>query len=208
MNNFKVGIIDYDAGNLRSIQNSFSKLGYESQLIKNPSDLDKFKYLVLPGVGSFGYCVENLKKKKFFQKLKNTIINKKKPTLCICIGMQMLGFNSEESKNIDGLKVFDFQVKKIKKKINTKLPHVGWNGVKMTRNSPFFKKNKYYDFYFDHSYAVTNTNEKFTSIGKCFHNENIICYIEKKNIIACQFHPEKSQENGLKLIKHFMRKFG
>ena len=143
MNKLKVGIIDYDAGNLKSIQNSFSKLGYENQLIQNPSDLDKFNYLVLPGVGSFGHCIKNLKKKNFFQKLKNTIIDKKKPTLCICVGMQMLGINSEESKNVDGLKIFDFQVKKIKENMNTKLPHVGWNGVKMMKKSLFFKKNKY-----------------------------------------------------------------
>jgi glutamine amidotransferase len=199
-----IGIISYKAGNIFSIKNSIEHLGFNAEIIEDNTLLKNYNYLIFPGVGSFGHCVENLKKKNFFLKLKESILKNKIPTLCICVGMQMLGKKSDESNNVNGLNILDFNVKKMKKFKNLKIPHVGWNEVKFTKKFGHFKPNKSYDFYFDHSYIVKNS---VNSIGLSTHTENFSSIIRCKNILACQFHPEKSQENGLNFIETFLKEY-
>ncbi|MDC3158073.1 hypothetical protein OA544_03200 [Candidatus Pelagibacter sp.] len=114
----KIGIIDYNAGNIFSIINSLKYLGFKAEIIDNKLQLKNYSYLIFPGVGSFGHCVENLKKRNFFFKLKQSIVKEQIPTLCICVGMQMLGKKSDETKNVRGLDILEFNVQKIKKNLD------------------------------------------------------------------------------------------
>ncbi len=196
----KVGLISYKAGNIFSISNSVKYIGYEIDLITSKDKIKNYDYLIFPGVGSFGHCVNNLKKQDLYNPIKSILKKTKIPTLCICVGMQMLGIESEESKNTKGLGVIKFEVSKIKEKKGFKVPHVGWNEVKFSKKFGLFEKNKKYDFYFDHSYSV---EKSIFSIGKTKHSHDFESIINYKNIIACQFHPEKSQENGLNFLKTF-----
>ena len=196
----KVGLISYKAGNIFSISNSVKYIGYEIDLITSKDKIRNYDYLIFPGVGSFGHCVNNLKKQNLYNPIKSILKKTTIPTLCICVGMQMLGIESEESKNTKGLGVIKFKVSKIKGKKGLKVPHVGWNEVKFSKKFGSFEKNKKYDFYFDHSYSI---EKSIFSIGKTCHSHYFESIINYKNILACQFHPEKSQENGLEFLKTF-----
>lgn len=197
----KIGIISYNAGNIYSIKKSFEYLGYEVSILENINKLKDINYLVLPGVGSFGYCVKQLSKNFSIPIFKKIILKDKIPLLCICVGMQMLGNISEESRELNGLEIFNFNIFKMKEKKNLKIPHVGWNDVILKKNFGNFKKNYKYDFYFDHSYIV---KEDTFCIGSTIHTEKFSSIIHNKNILACQFHPEKSQENGINFLKTFI----
>jgi len=197
----KIGIISYKAGNIYSIQKSFEYLGCEVSILQNINKLKNINYLVLPGVGSFGHCVKQLSKNFSFPIFKKTIFKDQTPLLCICVGMQMLGNLSQESPELNGLNIFNFTVFKMKEKNHLKIPHVGWNDVIFKKNFKYFKKNHKYDFYFDHSYIVKE--DKFC-IGLSKHTEKFSSIIQNKNILACQFHPEKSQENGINFLKTFL----
>jgi len=197
----KIGIISYKAGNIYSIQKSFEYLGCEVSILQNINKLKNIDYLVLPGVGSFGHCVKQLSKNFSLSIFKKIILKDQIPLLCICVGMQMLGHLSEESPELNGLKIFNFTIFKMKEKNQLKIPHVGWNDVTLKKNFEFFKKNYKYDFYFDHSYIVKE--DKFC-IGFSRHTEKFSSIIQSKNILACQFHPEKSQENGINFLKAFL----
>jgi glutamine amidotransferase len=197
----KIGIINYKAGNIYSIKNSFEYLGCEVNILEDINKLKNIEYLVLPGVGSFGHCVTNLSKNFSLSQFKKIISKNRIPLLCICVGMQMLGDTSEESPGFKGLNIFDFNVFKMKEKVSLKLPHVGWNDVRFESNFGSFKKNHKYDFYFDHSYIV---KAKKLCVGVSEHNEKFCSIIQSKNILACQFHPEKSQDNGINFLKTFL----
>jgi glutamine amidotransferase len=197
----KVGIINYKAGNIYSVKNSFNYLGCETYLLNNIKDFKNIDYIVLPGVGSYGYCVNSLSECNYFSDINKLLVKNRVPCLCICVGMQMLGLDSEESLKTPGLELLDFNVTRIKKKKNFKLPHVGWDDVVFNKNFGFFKKNQKYDFYFDHSYIVDIN--KYT-LGVTNYGERFSAVLQHKNILACQFHPEKSQENGLNFLKSFI----
>lgn len=197
----KIGIINYKAGNIYSIKKSFEYLGCQVDVLEDNNILKDIKYLILPGVGSFGYCVKNLLKKFNLLDFKKKIYKDRIPLLCICVGMQMLGNFSEENSGVEGLKFYDFNVFRMKEKKTFKIPHVGWNDVILKKNFGDFKKNYKYDFYFDHSYIIKKN--KFC-IGSTEHTEKFCSIIQNKNVLACQFHPEKSQENGMSFLKNFL----
>ncbi len=197
----KIGIVSYKAGNIYSIKKIFEYLGYEASILENINKLKDINYLVLPGVGSFGYCVKQLSKNFSIPIFKKIILKDKIPLLCICVGMQMLGNISEESPELNGLEIFNFNIFKMKEKKHLKIPHVGWNDVILKKNFGNFKKNYKYDFYFDHSYIV---KEDTFCVGSTTHTEKFSSIIQNNNILACQFHPEKSQENGINFLKNFI----
>ena len=199
----KIGIINYNAGNIYSIKKSFEYLGCQVDILEDINKLKGIKYLILPGVGSFGYCVKNLLKKFYLPNFKKKIYKDRIPLLSICVGMQMLGNISEESPGVEGLKFCDFNVFRMKEKKTFKIPHVGWNDVILKKNFGDFKKNYKYDFYFDHSYIIKKN--KFC-IGSTEHTEKFCSIIQNKNVLACQFHPEKSGKVGEEVLKRFINK--
>jgi len=191
-------IIDYGLGNLGSVKNALDKLGVDSMVSKSVKDIEKATGLVLPGVGSATEGMKNLRKSGL-NKVILKQIKLKKPILGICLGMQLLFFLSEEG-NTECLNVIEGKVKKFNNKL--KVPQIGWNQVKQKPSKLFLSiKDKSY-FYFVHSYYCQASEEKII-IGSTEYGINFTSAIEDKNIFGVQFHPEKSGENGLKLLKNF-----
>jgi glutamine amidotransferase len=203
----KVAIIDYGMGNLRSIEKCLNYLGIENKIIDDPKNLKNFTHIILPGVGSFKKAISNLKKNNMYEAIIKISRNKKKKILGICLGMQLLFKSSTEDGITKGLGIIEGKVDKflINKKLFIKIPHVGFNEVYFEKNNIFFEgiKNKS-DFYFDHSYKVSlfsnEINPVLTEYG-----ENFLSAFNSKNIFGAQFHPEKSQSNGLLIIQNFIK---
>jgi glutamine amidotransferase len=200
-----VTIIDYGVGNLGSIQNMLKKIGVEAIVTANISDIESAEKLILPGVGSFDYGMQQLAERDYISVLNQKILNNKTPILGVCLGVQLFTKKSEEG-NINGLGWFDAETIKFKfdTSSNLKIPNMGWQDVivkkssKLTQNLPEDSR-----YYFVHSYHL-----------KCRHNEDVIlssnygyefaCGIEKGNIVGVQFHPEKSHKFGMALLKNFV----
>ena len=202
----KIGIIDYGMGNLWSIKNAFDYLGYENHFFSDYKKIDDFSHIILPGVGAFKKAIRNLQDIKLFKPLKK-IIGKKTKLLGICLGMQLLFDNSTEDGFTEGLGLIKGKVEKFSaKELNSKkIPHVGYNQV-------FFKKNKVFngiknnaDFYFDHSYRIKEYDENIFPIYSNYGTKFLSGFIYK-NIYSAQFHPEKSQSNGLLFLNNFVNR--
>lgn len=204
MKNPKIIIIDYGIGNVHSVYNSIKALGYKKILISDKSkDIKESDVLILPGVGAFEACVNNLKKRELLDILNKEVLVEKKPILGICVGMQLLATNSEENGNHPGLGWIDGTVKKLIIPSNLKVPHVGWNNIIIKPTSPLFSNNdQNTNFYFDHSYHFEC--EKKYIIGVCDYGIKVTAAVQKNNIYGVQFHPEKSQTSGLKLFRGFL----
>ena len=203
----KIGIIDYQAGNINSLKNSISELGYKPELIKNSNHIKNFDKIILPGVGSFEIAIKNLKLNKIDIELRKFLKNKKNKLLGICLGMQLLFESSEETtegkKKILGLALLKGQVINFSK--SKRLMNVGWNNLKDSEQSYLtknIKKNKKI-FYFVHGYYCKSNNKKNTSSYSYFGNLKFLSAIENDNIYGVQFHPEKSLNSGLKLLNNF-----
>ncbi len=195
-------IIDYGMGNLRSVQKAFERVGSVAKISNNPNDLIKADKVVLPGVGAFHACMENLKKSNLVEPIRE-VIRKKKPFLGICMGLQVLFEEGEEFGKHEGLGILPGKVIRFKLPKTYKIPHMGWNRIRKKNRTDILEEiddNSY--FYFVHSYYVVpndgNIIATTTDYGKDF-----VSSIISDNIFACQFHPEKSQKNGLKLLKKF-----
>lgn len=200
-----VAIIDYGMGNVRSVAKAFEMLGAEVLITDKKNDLQKADLLVLPGVGAFGEGMANLKKRGLIEILNQEVLKKEKPILGICLGMQLLAKSSEEFGKHRGLGWLDAEVKKFDaKKIKMKIPHVGWNDVRMETDCPLFKGVRQdAAFYFVHSYyMVCKTKDCVAAV--CNYGMNFTAAVWKENIFATQFHPEKSQNFGLKILKNFL----
>ena len=205
----KVTIVDYNSGNISSVINSFNEVAKDKVNIEVTSDLDKIKSsdkLVLPGQGSFKSCVSALNKiNGLLDTLNEFAINNKKPLLGICVGLQMfadIGYEETESK---GLGWISGKVKKIDNQNGKyKLPHIGWNQINILKESQIFKgiENNSH-MYFVHSYEFIPEDKKVISATTDY-SSNIVCSVEKENIFGTQFHPEKSDKIGLKIIDNFI----
>lgn len=199
-------IIDYGMGNLYSLKNAIEHLCSNNINISNDiSVISQASKLFLPGVGSFTSAINKINKLKLDQVLNDLVLKKKIPIFGICLGMQLLCKSSDEDGGAEGLGFIEANCKKFSF-TNLKVPHVGFNQVELNLNAKinegFQGKN---DFYFTHSHKVqsdANINSSF-----CNYGEDFIASFEKENIIGTQFHPELSQNNGLKLIKNFIEKF-
>jgi glutamine amidotransferase len=202
----KLVIIDYGMGNIKSIVSAFKYLGIDDITVSNKyKDIKSADKLLLPGVGSFSKAMENIKNLELDKTLEEVVLVNKKPILGICLGMQLLCKASEEDTGAMGLSFLDGEIKKFKDK-NVKVPHVGFNQVKINSNSRLFNNiDNDSDFYFTHSYKL-ETNLQITQ-SYCNYSEPFVCAYEVDNIAATQFHPELSQRNGLNLLKNFIEKF-
>ena len=194
-----ITIIDYKSGNLKSISNGFKKIGVEYQITDDDDVIANSDYLVLPGVGAFGTAMDNLKP---FEDIIMEHVNDDKPFLGICLGQQVLMGESEESPNIKGLNLFDGKVKKLP--AGVKIPHMGWNKLKIVKNSPILEgvDNNY--FYFVHSYHV-NVDDEDIIAGVCDYGGEVVASLSQNNLFSTQFHPEKSGIHGLKILKNFTK---
>ena len=200
-----IGVIDYGAGNLRSVCNSLKKLSVNSTLIRSPEDIKDISSIIFPGVGSFGDSSEQLKKQRLFDPIKSWL-KEDRPFLGICIGFQMLFEKSDESPNSDGFGIIPGKVVRFPEENLLKVPHMGWNEIKVRNSSdPIWKGIKTSThFYFVHSYypepLESNSVSSITSYGLEFASS-----VRCGNIFGTQFHPEKSQAAGLKLISNFLK---
>lgn len=197
-----IGIIDYSMGNLQSISNAIRFLGEEFHFVYEPEELAKYDKIVLPGVGAFAKAMQNLSAKHLHTAIKD-FANSGKPMLGICLGMQILATNGYEPHHSLGLGLIDGDVEKLT--INLPVPHVGWNEVLWTEtNNLNLKAKEKVDYYFVHSYHFIPKDEKnilaYTDYGVPF-----VSAVIKDNIIGLQFHPEKSQKNGLRLLENFIK---
>lgn len=199
-----VGLVDYKAGNVQSIENSFSHAGAEVVRVKHVEDLSRCTHLVLPGVGAFGFCAEKLSATSLAPALDEWAFARKRPLLGICVGMQLFADGSDESPGIRGLGWIGGQVRRFTSGPGIRVPHVGWNAVRFAHAWGGFPEGFTADFYFDHSYAYGEPRLG-RAIGICNHGHEFSAIIERDNIIAMQFHPEKSQTAGLKVIEGFLR---
>ncbi len=204
-----VTIVDYQSGNISSVINSFKEAAKNKINLEVTSNLNKIKSsdkIVLPGQGSFKSCVDALKKiNGLIDELENFALNKKKPLLGICVGLQMfadVGYEEIESR---GFGWIPGKVSKIdNQKGKFKLPHIGWNEIRILKNSKIFKdiKNESH-MYFVHSYEFIPEDKSVISATTDYSSE-IVCSVEKENLFGTQFHPEKSDKDGLKVIKNFL----
>ena len=197
----QVVVIDYGMGNLHSVSKAIQAVSSsESIVISSNTDVIKAAdKLVFPGVGAIKDCME-----AFSIDLKETVLEEieKKPTLAICVGMQMLLESSEENGGVDGLDILDGKVTKINSSKEVKVPHMGWNEVKFLKEHLLLKNIPDSSFfYFVHSYCCLSSKDALT---ETIHGGRFVSCIAKDNIFAVQFHPEKSQEMGLELYKNFL----
>lgn len=203
-----IAIIDYGMGNLRSVQKGFEKVGHKAIVTSDPATIMDASHVVLPGVGAFPDCMRNLDEKGLLD-IVPKVINSGKPFLGICLGLQLLFTESEEfgiHKGLDIIKgrvvKFDFSAQSLEAS-HLKVPHMGWNTVAVKRRPPAMEgidEGAY--FYFVHSYYVVPEDEKVVATTTAYGVE-FASSIWKDNLFATQFHPEKSQEKGLRILKNF-----
>jgi len=206
----KVTIVDYNSGNISSVINSFNEVAQNNATIEVTSDLNKINSsdkIVLPGQGSFKSCVDALNKiSGLNDALNEFVIENKKPLLGICVGLQMFADIGYEETETKGLGWISGKVSKIDNRGGKfKLPHIGWNQINIVKDSQIFKdiENNSH-MYFVHSYEFVPNDKKVVSATTDY-SSNIVCSIEKENIFGTQFHPEKSDKLGLKIIENFMK---
>lgn len=199
-------IIDYGAGNLRSIFNKIERLGLNAKISSKKEDILAAEKLILPGVGYFAKGMENLKASGLLPVLEKKVIKEKTPILGICLGMQFFADFSEEGE-AKGLGWIKGKVKKFQFSRKTiKIPHMGWNTVNLSKKSLLFDKiPKNSEFYFVHSYHFCPENKE-NILATTNYGEEFVCAVGKDNIYGVQFHPEKSHKEGIQLIRNFAEK--
>lgn len=209
-------VIDYGMGNLRSIEKALRKVGVDFKVSSAASDIDAASAILLPGVGSFGEGMRNLKRLGILKPLTKAVIGEKKPLLGVCLGMQLL-FKTSEEGGSNGLGFIDGEVRKFSfagananpgtragAKAKMKIPHMGWNDVfgPDLAKMPLFKNlDEHTNFYFVHSYHAVP--KEVAACGYTNYGYDFVSAIQKGNIFGTQFHPEKSQKKGLELLKNF-----
>lgn len=197
-----IGIIDYGMGNLRSVQNALQSLGFPTSVITDPAAAADCGHLILPGVGAFANAADNLRRLGFDTALRNHVAEGK-PLLGICLGMQLFASRGQEPYPSEGLGLIPGEVIPLELPAPFKIPHVGWNNLQHRRSHPVFEGiKKTIDFYFVHSYHfVTENPEDQLTLSNCA--AEFVSTVAKGSIVGVQFHPEKSQDNGLKLLENF-----
>jgi glutamine amidotransferase len=200
-----IAIIDYGMGNIHSVQKALELMGAPTVVTNRLKDIELAEKLVLPGVGAFDDAIVELKKQKLVSAIKDQL-NNKKPFLGICLGMQLLFKESEEGKDSKGLGVLSGTVKKFSSTQGLKVPHMGWNELEIkNKNCPLLKDiNDKSCVYFCHSYYPEPDNSSLTA-ANCSYGTEFSCIVWQDNIYGVQFHPEKSQQVGLKMLKNFVK---
>ena len=197
-----IGIIDYDAGNLRSVEKALQYLGKETIVTRDPEQIRKADKVILPGVGAFGDAMKKLQE-YHLDTLIHEIADSGKPLLGICLGLQLLFEESEESPGVEGLGILEGKIRRIPEGEGLKVPHIGWNSLHLEHNGRLFRnipENSY--VYFVHSYYLEAKDPEIVKASTEY-GVHIHASVEKNNLFACQFHPEKSSETGLQILKNF-----
>ena len=199
-----IGIIDYDAGNLKSVEKALLHLGQETVVSRDRETLLHADKVILPGVGSFGAAMENLENYGLVE-LIHEIVENNTPFLGICLGLQLLFEGSDESQGVEGLHVLDGQILRIPDQSGLKIPHIGWNSLHLQNDGRLFaglEENPY--VYFVHSYYLKAADEQIVKATTQY-STTIHASVESGNTFACQFHPEKSGTVGLSILKNFAK---
>lgn len=197
-----IAVIDYDAGNLRSVEKAFAYIGESVTVTRDKEEILSSDKVVLPGVGSFGDAMQKLQAYNMINTIYD-VVDKKIPFLGICLGLQLLFESSDECKGVQGLGVLKGDIVRIPDKGELKIPHIGWNSLELSNNGRLFHdiaNNSY--VYFVHSYYLKAKEENIVTASTEY-GTHIHASVEKENIFACQFHPEKSGEVGLHLLRNF-----
>ena len=198
-----IAIIDYDAGNLKSVEKALKSLNQEVIVSRDSSEILQADKVILPGVGAFGDAMNNLDKFGLVDTIKE-VTRKNTPFLGICLGLQLLFDKSDETPGAEGLGILKGEILRIPPKEGLKIPHMGWNNIKVKEDSRLFKglpENPY--VYFVHSYYLQADDEDIVA-ATTEYGVKIHAAVEKDNIFACQFHPEKSSTVGLQILKNFV----
>ena len=199
-----IAILDYDAGNLRSVGKALSFLGEKSVITRDRREVAAADKVILPGVGSFGAAMEQLKKYEIDKMLEEARAEKK-PILGICLGLQLLFDGSSESQGVEGLHLLSGDILRIPDKEGLKIPHIGWNSLELRNHGRLFQGIKGSPYvYFVHSYYLKARDEEIVKAVTQY-SANIHASVEKENIFACQFHPEKSSGVGLRILANFAK---
>ena len=199
-----IGIIDYDAGNIRSVEKALAYIGEESVVSRDPQTLFQADKVILPGVGSFGDAMNNLHKYGLVPVIRD-MINKGKPFLGICLGLQLLFESSEESPGVEGLGILKGKILRIPASPGLKIPHMGWNSLHLQNQGRLFQGiPEDACVYFVHSYYLRAEEPEIVKAFS-FYGTEIHASVEKGNVFACQFHPEKSSQTGLKILENFAK---
>ena len=199
-----VGVVDYQAGNIQSIVNALEHLGASVCRVDTVQKLADVSHLVLPGVGAFGFCAEQLRASGLIEGLERWALVDHRPMLGICVGMQLLADSSDELGFQQGLGWGGGIVRRLRSESREiRVPHVGWNSVTFAESFGDFSVGDAADFYFDHSYAF-QAPTLARSVASCMHGQTFAAVIRRDKLIATQFHPEKSQTAGMRLLRGFL----
>ena len=197
-----IAIIDYDAGNLKSVEKALVSLGEETIITRNFSEILSADKVILPGVGAFGDAMAQLKKYEL-DKVVHEVAEKETPLLGICLGLQLMFESSEETPGVEGLHLLDGHIHRIPDAEGIKIPHIGWNSLEFPKESRLFKGIADQSYvYFVHSYYLKATDEAIVA-ATTEYSTHIHAAVEHGNIFACQFHPEKSSTVGLQILQNF-----
>ena len=200
----KVGILDYGVGNLASIVNAIQRTDSEAILVGLEHGAPEISHFIIPGVGSFGYCRNKLNDKNITEIVHEYVFQKRINSLGICVGMQLMFQFSDESPQTEGFGWFEGNISRLQPTNISRVPHVGWNNVLFEQNSLGFLEGENPNFYFDHSYAFKKIQSGLT-IASCDYCEKFSAIVKKENLLGIQFHPEKSQKNGARIIENFLK---
>lgn len=199
-----IAIVDYGMGNLRSVQKGFEKVGHPAEVTSDPARVADADKVVVPGVGAFADAMHELDERELIEPIR-AAIDGGKPFLGICLGLQLLFTTSFEDGEHEGLDVIGGQVLRFPERAGLKVPHMGWNTLEVVRRPPLLEGiDDSAHFYFVHSYYVAPDDDRVTA-ARTTYGEPFTSVIWRDNLFACQFHPEKSQRDGLEVLRNFAR---
>lgn len=198
-----IAIIDYDAGNLKSVEKALNFLGEDAVITRDREEILNADKVILPGVGAFGDAMHNLHEFGLVNVIKE-VIDLGKPFLGICLGLQLLFERSEESPGVEGLGILKGEILKIPDCPGLKIPHMGWNSIQVKQGARLFEGLKEPYVYFVHSYYLKAMDEAIVA-ATTEYSTTIHASVESGNVFACQFHPEKSSKVGLQILRNFAK---
>ena len=198
-----IAIIDYDAGNIKSVEKALLLLGQDIVITGDREEILKADKVVLPGVGAFGDAMDNLRRTGLDQVIRE-VTDRGTPFLGICLGLQLLFERSDEAPGVDGLGILEGEILRIPDKDGLKIPHMGWNSLHLENNGRLFRGIEEGSYvYFVHSYYLKAADERIVKASTEY-STHIHASVEKGNVFACQFHPEKSSDVGIQILRNFV----
>lgn len=199
-----IAVIDYGAGNLKSVQKALKFLGEESCITREHREIQTADKVILPGVGAFGEAMEHLKHYEL-DKVIHEVVEQGTPFLGICLGLQLLFAGSEENNGVEGLNILEGEIVRIPDQPGLKIPHIGWNSLHLQNQGRLFEGIEEGSFvYFVHSYYLRAKDTRIVKASADYGTQ-IHASVEQENVFACQFHPEKSSRVGLKILENFAK---